>query len=84
MFLNKKVFEIINQDEAIIENFNYNSIKDLIIKLIVVLPTGSALISSQNCDKISSGIKLDDLFIGSNATNGIVAEACLKIVPLKK
>jgi FAD/FMN-containing dehydrogenase len=52
-----------------------NSIDDMVEKAIFVLSDGETIVTER---KISSGIDLTSLFVGSNANIGILGEVTLR------
>ena len=81
---NKRIFELINQDNAEIIQNNCNSISEIINSLNVVLPNSEALCTNIPIKKNGFGVSLNEIFIGSNSTLGIPIEATLKIFPIPK
>ena len=61
--------------------FKYGSTKDYVIDLLVVMADGEVLRTGSNTIKNATGYNLGSLFIGSEGTLGIVAEAVLKLIP---
>lgn len=61
--------------------FKYGSTKDYIIDLKVILANGEVINTGSNTAKNSTGYHLSQLFIGSEGTLGIVAEALVKLIP---
>jgi len=59
----------------------YGYLKDLILGLQVVLPTGT-LIETRSMPKSSTGLDIKSLFIGTEGTLGIITEATLRIFPM--
>ncbi len=60
----------------------YGTVKDYVLGLEVVLPSGDIINTGCRAPKTSSGYDLTRLFIGSEGTLGIVTRARLKIHPL--
>jgi len=58
----------------------YGAIRDMVLGLEVVLPTGDVL-KIRGVRKSSSGLNLKYLFIGAEGTLGIITEAVLKVRP---
>lgn len=63
------------------KTFKYGTTKDYILGLKVVLADGSLLETGTNTIKNATGYHLEQLFIGSEGTLGIVVEATLKLIP---
>lgn len=61
--------------------FKYGSTKDYIISMKVVMANGEILQTGANTIKNATGYNLGSLFIGSEGTLGIVAEALVKLIP---
>ena len=59
----------------------YGTIRDYVINLEVVLPTGEIMWTGANTTKNSSGFNLTQLFVGSEGTLGVITRALLKLVP---
>ncbi len=70
----------IAQNSAGARTFKYGTTKDYIIDLLVVTANGEILRTGSNTIKNATGYNLGSLFIGSEGTLGIVAEATLKLV----
>lgn len=62
----------------------YGTIREYILNLEVVLPTGEVIWTGANTLKYASGYNLTQLMIGSEGTLGIVTKAVLKLVPAPK
>ena len=60
----------------------YGTVKDYVLGLEAVLPSGDIINTGCKAPKTSSGYDLTRLFIGSEGTLGIVTKARLKIHPL--
>jgi len=63
------------------KTFKYGTTKDYVLALKVVLADGSIIETGSNTIKNATGYHLEQLFIGSEGTLGIVVEAVLKLVP---
>lgn len=63
------------------KTFKYGTTKDYILGLKVVLADGSVMVTGTNTIKNATGYHLEQLFIGSEGTLGIVVEATLKLIP---
>lgn len=61
--------------------FKYGSTKDYVINLKIVLADGRIITTGSNTAKNSTGYHLSQLFIGSEGTLGMIAEAVLKLIP---
>lgn len=59
----------------------YGTIRDYILNLQVVLPSGDIIWTGADTLKNASGYSLTQLFIGSEGTLGIVTEAVVKLLP---
>ncbi len=62
----------------------YGVVKDYVLNLEVVLPTGEIIWTGANVLKNATGYNLTQLIVGSEGTLGIVTKAVLKLVPLPK
>src|SRR5687767_9422184 len=60
----------------------YGVVKDYVINLQVVLPTGEVMWTGANVLKNSTGYNLTQLMVGSEGTLGIVTQIVLKLIPL--
>jgi glycolate oxidase len=63
------------------KTFKYGTTKDYILGLKVVLANGELIQTGSNMMKNATGYHLDQLFIGSEGTLGIIVEATLKLIP---
>lgn len=70
----------IAQNSAGARTFKYGSTKDYVIDMLVVTANGEILRTGSNTIKNATGYNLGSLFIGSEGTLGIVAEATLKLI----
>jgi glycolate oxidase len=59
----------------------YAVVKDYVLNLEVVLPTGEIIWTGANVLKNSTGYNLTQLMVGSEGTLGIVTKAVLKLLP---
>lgn len=62
----------------------YGVVKDYVLNLEVVLPTGEIIWTGANVLKNSTGYNLTQLVVGSEGTLGIVTRIVLKLIPLPK
>jgi glycolate oxidase len=62
----------------------YGVVKDYVLNLEVVLPTGDVIWTGANVLKNATGYNLTQLMVGSEGTLGIVTKAVLKLLPLPK
>jgi glycolate oxidase len=62
----------------------YGVVKDYVLNLQVVLPSGEILWTGANVLKNSTGYNLTQLVVGSEGTLGIVTQIVLKLLPLPK
>lgn len=62
----------------------YGVVKDYVLNLEVVLPTGEIIWTGANVLKNSTGYNLTQLIVGSEGTLGIVTKAVLRLIPLPK
>src|SRR5215203_3470053 len=62
----------------------YGVVKDYVLNLEVVLPTGEIIWTGANVLKNATGYNLTQLVVGSEGTLGIVTTAVLKLLPLPK
>lgn len=60
----------------------YGVVKDYVLNLEVVLPTGEIIWTGANVLKNSTGYNLTTLIVGSEGTLGIVTKIVLKLIPL--
>ena len=62
----------------------YGVVKDYVLNLEVVLPTGEIIWTGANVLKNSTGYNLTQLMVGSEGTLGIVTKIVLKLIPYPK
>ena len=62
----------------------YGVVRDYVLNLQVVLPTGEIIWTGANVLKNSTGYNLTQLLVGSEGTLGIVTQIVLKLLPLPK
>jgi glycolate oxidase len=62
----------------------YGVVKDYVLNLEVVLPTGDVIWTGANVLKNSTGYNLTQLVVGSEGTLGIVTKIVLKLLPYPK
>jgi glycolate oxidase len=62
----------------------YGVVKDYVLNLEVVLPTGEIIWTGANVLKNATGYNLTQLMVGSEGTLGIVTKIVLKLIPLPK
>ncbi len=62
----------------------YGVVKDYVLNLQVVLPTGEIIWTGANVLKNSTGYNLTQLMVGSEGTLGIVTQIVLRLIPLPK
>jgi glycolate oxidase len=62
----------------------YGVVKDYVLNLEVVLPTGEIIWTGANVLKNSTGYNITQLIVGSEGTLGIVTKIVLKLIPLPK
>jgi glycolate oxidase len=60
----------------------YGVVKDYVLNLEVVLPTGEIIWTGSNVIKNVTGYNLTQLMVGSEGTLGIVTKIVLKLIPL--
>lgn len=60
----------------------YGVVKDFVLNLEVVLPSGEIIWTGANVLKNSTGYNLTQLMVGSEGTLGIVTKIVLKLIPL--
>ena len=63
------------------KTYKYGTTKDYVLSLKVVLADGTLIEVGANTIKNATGYHLEQLFIGSEGTLGIVVEALLKLIP---
>ncbi len=62
----------------------YGVVKDYVLNLEIVTPTGEIIWTGSNVLKNSTGYNLTQLLVGSEGTLGIVTKIVLKLIPLPK
>jgi glycolate oxidase len=62
----------------------YGVVKDYVLNLELVLPTGEIIWTGANVLKNATGYNLTQLVVGSEGTLGIVTKAVLRLIPLPK
>lgn len=62
----------------------YGVVRDYVLNLEVVLPTGEIMWTGANVLKNSTGYNLTQLMVGSEGTLGVVTKIVLKLIPLPK
>jgi glycolate oxidase len=62
----------------------YGVVKDYVLNLEMVLPSGEIMWTGANVLKNSTGYNLTQLVVGSEGTLGIVTKIVLKLIPLPK
>jgi glycolate oxidase len=62
----------------------YGVVKDYVLNLQVVLPTGEIIWTGANVLKNSTGYNLTQLIVGSEGTLGLVTKIVLKLIPYPK
>ena len=62
----------------------YGVVRDYVLNLEVVLPTGEIIWTGANVLKNSTGYNLTQLMVGSEGTLGVVTKIVLKLIPLPK
>ncbi len=62
----------------------YGVVKDYVLNLELVLPTGEIIWTGSNVLKNSTGYNLTQLVVGSEGTLGIVTKIVLRLIPLPK
>jgi glycolate oxidase len=62
----------------------YGVVKDYVLNLEVVLPTGEVIWTGANVLKNSTGYNLTQLIVGSEGTLGIVTKIVLRLIPFPK
>lgn len=60
----------------------YGTMKDAVLAMKVVLPSGEVLTTSRRARKSSAGYDLTRLFVGSEGTLGIITELTLRLHPI--
>jgi len=59
----------------------YGVVKDYVINLEVVLPTGEIIWTGANVLKNATGYNLTQLFVGSEGTIGVITKIVLRLIP---
>ncbi|HSC37562.1 MAG TPA: FAD-linked oxidase C-terminal domain-containing protein, partial [Chitinophagaceae bacterium] len=62
----------------------YGVVRDYVLNLELVLPTGDIIWTGANVLKNSTGYNLTQLVVGSEGTLGVVTKIVLKLIPLPK
>jgi glycolate oxidase len=62
----------------------YGVVKDYVLNLEIVLPTGEIIWTGANVLKNSTGYNLTQLIVGSEGTLGVVTKIVLRLIPLPK
>jgi len=62
----------------------YGTIREYVLNLQVVLPSGEIIWTGADTLKFSSGYNLTQLFIGSEGTLGIITQIVVKLIPKPK
>ena len=62
----------------------YGVVKDYVLNLQMVLPTGEIIWTGANVLKNATGYNLTQLIVGSEGTLGVVTKIVLKLIPLPK
>ncbi len=62
----------------------YGVVRDYVLNLQIVLPTGEIIWTGANVLKNSTGYNLTQLIVGSEGTLGIVTRIVLRLIPLPK
>jgi glycolate oxidase len=62
----------------------YGVVKDYVLNLEIVLPTGEIIWTGANVLKNATGYNLTQLVVGSEGTLGVVTKIVLKLIPLPK
>ncbi len=62
----------------------YGVVKDYVLNLEIVLPTGEIIWTGANVLKNATGYNLTQLIVGSEGTLGIVTKIVLRLIPLPK
>lgn len=71
----------IAQNSGGAKSFKYGTTKDYVLDLKVVTADGKILKTGSSTIKNATGYNLNTLFVGSEGTLGIIAEATLKLIP---
>lgn len=71
----------IAQNSGGAKSFKYGTTKDYVLDLKVVMADGKILKTGSSTIKNATGYNLNTLFVGSEGTLGIIAEATLKLIP---
>ncbi len=75
---------IIATDAGGMRAVKYGTVKDWVLALKVVLPSGDVIKVGEPLRKNRAGYDLVHLFVGSEGTLGIITEAWLRIMPLPR
>ena len=60
----------------------YGTMKDAVLAMKIVLPSGELLTTSRRARKSSAGYDLTRLFVGSEGTLGVIVELTLRLYPI--
>lgn len=72
----QRLYQLVNQNNQVMDTPQYGSIAEILDRLLVVLPNGS-LIQVENQHGL--GINMKDIFIGANGSTGLLCEAVLRL-----
>lgn len=75
---------IINTNASSVNASKYGTVKDNVVNLTVVLADGTIVKTKKSAPKSSAGYNLNEFFIGSEGTLGVVADATFKVHPILK
>lgn len=75
---------IIATDAGGMRAVRYGTVKDWVLALRIVLPSGDAIRVGEPLRKNRAGYDLVHLFVGSEGTLGIITETWLRIMPLSR
>ena len=76
------IWGMVGNNASGVRTVRYGATKDLVLSMVVVLPSGEVIRVGTNAMKSSSGYDLCRLFVGSEGTLGVVTEVTLRLTGL--
>src|SRR5216117_3055680 len=74
----------ISENSGVPNAVKYGVVKDYVLNLEMVLPTGEIIWTGANVLKNATGYNLTQLIVGSEGTLGVVTKIVLRLIPLPK